>query len=95
MDAYGHLSAVLYLVGSKAARRMTSLAYANEKLVDCRLHFNKDRQPSLWMGHAAFDISESEAKAVCEKFEPLGLRVETADQPAPTVINSTVALGVG
>jgi hypothetical protein len=75
-SSYGYLSAVLYIAGSKAYR-MTSLAYANEKIADCRLDIGKDGQISfaLWLNHAAFDVSAAEARQIREKFEPMGLRV--------------------
>jgi hypothetical protein len=58
-----------------------SIAWASERLANCRL-YDDEKRPSLWVGHAAFDVSPSEARQIREKFEPIGLRIETPAAPA-------------
>jgi hypothetical protein len=88
----GYLSAALY-VRCRPPGYTQTLAYCNEKIANCYLHSNVNGQFSLWLNHAAFDISEAEARQIREKFEPLGLRIEKVDATSAPPMISGAAFG--
>jgi hypothetical protein len=94
-SAYGHLSAVLYLVGSKSWHT-TSLAYATAKTADSYIHVGKNGKHNLWLGGAAFEISAAEAERIRATYEPLGLQTtkEGAGEAADIKLQSSADAAV-
>lgn len=83
----GYFSAAVFLLP-----QFQMIAYSSEKIADCYLHTNQDGRTNLWLDHAAFNISDAEARQIREKFESLGLRIEKADAtPATTPMISGAA----
>lgn len=87
-NQYGDLYAAVYPSGRKVGQVIKTIAWASGKLSDSRL-VEKPHEDCLWIGSTAFDVSAAEAKQIRERFEPLGLRVET-EPLQPSVIHSTV-----
>jgi hypothetical protein len=74
MNVGGHLTASLYVLTPKRVPK--SLAFSVMKLADCYLFLGKYDNSALWLGHAAFDVSEAEAQQIRATYEPLGLHIE-------------------
>jgi len=78
-DEFASFTAAVYPLALKDMR-IATIAWASAAVGNCRL-CSKSHDYCLWVGHAAFDLSEAEAKQVRELYEPLGMRIQIETVP--------------
>ncbi|MDR5728042.1 MAG: hypothetical protein RB191_11515 [Terriglobia bacterium] len=66
-----HMTVALY---TESQKPRTRIVFATVKLEDCYLALDKYAS-ALWVGSAAFDVTEEEARQIRATFEPLGLHI--------------------
>lgn len=62
-----------YFTAHVLSKRCLTVAFASEKLTECRLDDYAGGQHRLWVHLTAFGVTPAEAATIHEKFAPLGL----------------------
>ena len=83
VNVRGHLTASLYVLSRQRVPK--SLAFSVMKLADCYLSLGKYDNSALWVGNAAFDVSETEAQQIRSTYEPLGLHIAKEGEMAAEI----------
>lgn len=85
----------LYVSLYNSTGRPQLLAYAIAKISACNLYVGNRYSRGLWLGHACFDVSETEAEQIRATYEPLGLHIEESGEMAATIqLQSSAAAAV-